>query len=70
MKEEYQQTYSKGGIAMDIRQRLLSIKILENMEEMHKNGNKKVVKDDKGYSYINEYGEIIRANVKKEAGSN
>ena len=55
---------------MDIRQRLLSIKILENMEEMHKNGNKKVVKDDKGYSYINEYGEIIRANVKKEAGSN
>ena len=44
---------------MNVRQRMLSISILNRMEEMYKNGNKKVVKDEEGYKYYGENGKVI-----------
>ena len=44
---------------MSPRQRILSIRILNRMEEMHKNGNEKVIKDEDGYKYIAEDGKVL-----------
>ena len=44
---------------MNIRQRVLSARILDRMEKMHRDGSEKVVKDAKGYKYIAENGEVL-----------
>lgn len=44
---------------MNVRQRILACRILNHMDEMNKHGNKKVVKDENGYKYINEKGEVL-----------
>lgn len=51
---------------MNVRQRILACRILNQMEEMNKHGNKKVVKDGNGYKYINEKGEVLITAEMKE----